>query len=234
MINYRNYYIFNLLNPRAVRGFLDKNSEIFPDKRIKGAFRTIFTASKPLKKYFFAETTMKRIEPIDLEKVYPTKLGYLFDKYPNEVSICMCEKDKLGFVYIIGNNDIRILVTSGTDKTANSFTDEYGKVNMAPFLKTIVGSCIISYGTNNVQLIPNNLVSYYTNNLDFSGMGRDTLLKYKAILIEIGKLHKKEISFEELTKEQSPLLFYQYCSFHHLMFLAILLFWLFSTTVNKR
>lgn len=156
MIDYKNNFIFNLLQPGAFKKFGSISSSIFYDKRTKTAFRKIFAAPKPFSKYYFTDTTMERVKAIDLSNCYPTKLGYLFEKYGSEVGICICKENNLAFVYIIGATDIQLIVTSGTKKSSIASIDDFGNISYAALMKTIVGACVISYHKNAVDVFANN------------------------------------------------------------------------------
>lgn len=159
MIDYKNNFIFNLLNEKALKAFSHCTSFAFYDKRIKTVFRKILIAPRPLHKYYFSDTTMERIKSIDLTNCHPTKLGYLFEKHGAEVGICICKEDNLAFVYIIGAVDIQLIITSGTSKSSQLTVDNYRNENYAGFDKTIVGSCIISYDTDIPSIMANNIVA---------------------------------------------------------------------------
>lgn len=186
MINYKENYIFNFLEKKALRGFSSFSSCIFYDKRIKEVFRKQLSISvKPIK-YYFTDSTMKRVLPIDLANCYPTKLGYLSDKYPDEFGLCICKLDNIGFIYQIGLNDIKIIVTSGTNKSGNTTIDEFGRIDYSAWNKTIVGSAIISFDSDKVSIMPNNTLSFILNGkLEFAGA------EMKSEILKIAKSMKK-------------------------------------------
>lgn len=210
MIDYKNNFIFNLLQPGALKKFSGVSSSIFYDKRTKTAFRKIFAAPKPFTKYYFADTTMQRVKAIDLKNCYPTKLEYLFEKYGSEVGICMCKENNLAFVYIIGATDIQLIVTSGTKKSSIASIDDFGNTSYSAWMKTIVGACVICYHKNDVDVLVNNTLGVLLSN-------RDEAFKYdneeKRELLKINKelkLLPEKWTFETLTQRETPCMFNSY------------------------
>ena len=57
--------------------------------------------------------------------------------------------------------DIKIIVTSGMKRNARAFIDEFGNVSYAGFNKTIVGSCIINFDLNQLDILPNDFISFF-------------------------------------------------------------------------
>lgn len=211
MIDFKNNFIFSLLQPKVLKKFSSYSSAMFYDKRTKTAFRKIIAAPKPFNKYFFASTTMKRIKAIDLSSCHPNKLEYMFEKHGPEIGICICNEDNLGFVYIIGATDIQLVITSGTKKSVVLHSNNFGKVNYAPLMKTIVGACVISYQKNEVEILVNNTLSMLLtqkNNPDFkfhNEESRELIKMYKEL-----SLMPKNLKLDEITQRESPCLFNSY------------------------
>lgn len=206
MINYKDNFIFNLLDADLIRAFSGKMSAFLYDNRIKELFRKQLSLEKTPIKYYFTDTTMDRVLPIDLTNCYPTKLGYLFDKYHDEIGLCITKLDNIGFIYHIGLNDIKIIITSGTNKTAKLYLDKSGKTNYAPLMKTVVGSAIISYSSNNVELLPNNRLSMILNNkIENVSKDREAKLDTMRLLNAMKKIKNKKIA--DITKNDDPYLF---------------------------
>lgn len=206
MINYKDNFIFLLLEKKAIRGFSSSASCVFYDKRIKEVFRKQLPENVQPVKYYFTDSTMKRVNPMDLTNCYPTKLGYLFDKYPNELGVCICKEDNIGFIYQIGLNDIKLIITSGTKRSGNTSIDEFGKVDYFAFLKTIVGSAIISFDSNSVEIMPNNTLSMILN-----GYTENTNIESKLEIINICKHINKLSSIDkrlyDISKNDDPYIF---------------------------
>lgn len=206
MINYKENYIFNFLQKKSLRGLSSFSSCIFYDKRIKEVFRKQLSISVNPIKYYFTDSTMKRVLPIDLANCYPTKLGYLADKYPDEFGLCICKLDNIGFIYQIGFNDIKIIVTSGTNKSSYATIDEFRRIDYSAWNKTIVGSAIISFDSDEVDIMPNNTLSFILNGeLEIAGVDmKPEILKIEKSLQKIADSGKNLLS---ITKNDDLLLF---------------------------
>lgn len=206
MINYKENFIFNFLEKKALRGFSSFSSCIFYDKRIKEVFRKQLSVSARPIKYYFTDSIMKRVLPIDLANCYPTKLGYLSDKYPNELGLCICKLDNIGFIYQIGLNDIKIVVTSGTKKSGNTTIDEFGRIDYSALNKTIVGSAIISFDSDKVSIMPNNILSFIVNGKT-EHADREMKLEILKICKKIQKLELVNQSIIDITKKDDLLIY---------------------------
>lgn len=207
MINYKNNFIFNVLDEKAAKMFAQNTSFIFYDRRIKTAFRKIIAAPKPLVKYYFTDSTMSRIKQMDLTHCYPTKLGYLFEKFGQEVGICISKENNLAFAYIITATNIQLIVTSGTNKSARASLDDFGKENYAPWMKSIVGSCVISYHTDIPEILPNNTWSIINKkDIEYSKMNKELIREIQNIGKELKKL-PSGLSFSDITSKDSALIF---------------------------
>lgn len=206
MINYKDNFILLFLEKKAIRGFSSSASCIFYDKRIKEIFRKQLSENVQPVKYYFTDSTMKRVNPIDLTNCYPTKLGYLFDKYPNELGVCMCKEDNIGFIYQIGLNDIKLIITSGTKRSGNISIDEFGKVNYSAWLKTIVGSAIISFDSNSVAIMPNNTLSMILNG-NAENANRESKSEILKICKHIKKLSSIDKQLSDISKNDDPYIF---------------------------
>ena len=161
MINYdyKKHFVYAFAdNKKGQIAFGNRGSVMFYDDRTKQVFRKLAKHTDSIKNYYFTDAVMKRINKIDLSKCYPTKLGYLFDKHPDEIGVCITKEDYLGFIYAIGATDIQLLVTTGVDKRVKVLIDEYGKENYGRFEKACVGACVISYSTNTPSILPNSLL----------------------------------------------------------------------------
>ena len=206
MINYKDNFILSFLEKKAIRGFSSSSSCIFYDKRIKEIFRKQLSENVQPVKYYFTDSTMKRVNVIDLTNCYPTKLGYLFDKYPNELGVCICKEDNIGFIYQIGLNDIKLIITSGTKRSGNTSIDEFGKVNYSAWLKTIVGSAIISFDSNSVAIMPNNTLSMILNGYP-ENANRESMLEILKIGKHIEKLSSIDKQLSDISKKDDPYIF---------------------------
>ena len=206
MINYKDNFIFNFLEAKALRGFSSHSSCAFYDKRIKEVFRKQLSFSVNPIKYYFTDSTMKRVMPIDLSNCYPTKLGYLFDKFPDEFGICICKHENIGFIYQIGLNDIKIIVTSGTRRSGNTSIDEFDRIDYSALNKTIVGSSIISFDSDNVSIMPNNMLSFILNG-DTTFAGRESKLEILKIAKRIRKFGDNGKQLSDITKNDDLYLF---------------------------
>ena len=205
MINYKDNFILLFLEKKAIKGFASSASCIFYDKRIKEVFRKQLSESVQPIKYYFTDSTMKRVAPIDLKNCYPTKLGYLFEKYPDELGVCICKEDNIGFIYQIGINDIKLIITSGTKRSGNTTIDEFGNVDYSAMFKTIVGSAIISFNSDSVEIMPNNTLSMILNGkTEYAGREAklETLKIYKAL-----KTLSSTSKLSNVTKTDNPYLF---------------------------
>lgn len=163
MIDYKNYFIFEILKEKILKTFSDRPSVFFYDRRTKSVFRKILVAPKPLTKYWFTDTTMQRVKLMDLSKCYPTKLGYLFEKHGPEIGMVFCNDDKLAFVYAISATNIQLIITSGTKKAFKLRVNDFGQRDYADFNKAMVGACVISYDNNKPEFLINNLLSIINN-----------------------------------------------------------------------
>lgn len=177
MINWRNNFIFKTFDPKIVKAFSSRNSFIFYDKRIKNAFRQILTASKPLPKFLFTESTMKRIENMDITHAYPETLAFLYNKYGSEVGVCISEVDNLAFIYCIGATEIKLIVTCGSIKSTKG---------LRGMMKTIVGSGVINYSLNSLAQNSNSsigVVNYLTKNKsEIANLDRETRIEVNKAL----------------------------------------------------
>lgn len=206
MINYKDNFILSFLEKKAIRGFSSSSSCIFYDKRIKEIFRKQLSENVQPVKYYFTDSTMKRVNVIDLTNCYPTKLGYLFDKYPNELGVCICKEDNIGFIYQIGLNDIKLIITSGTKRSGNTSIDEFGKVDYSAWLKTIVGSAIISFDSNSVAIMPNNTLSMILNGYP-ENANRESMLEILKIGKHLKKLSSIDKQLSDISKKDDPYIF---------------------------
>ena len=206
MINYKDNFILSFLEKKAIKGFSSSTSCIFYDKRIKEIFRKQLSENVQPVKYYFTDSTMKRVNAIDLKNCYPTKLGYLFDKYPNELGVCVCKEDNIGFIYQVGLNDIKLIITSGTKRSGNTTIDEFGRIDYSAWLKTIVGSAIISFDSNLVAIMPNNTLSMILNG-NTENANRESKLEILKICKHINKLSSIDKTPSDISKNDDPYIF---------------------------
>jgi len=211
MIDYKKKFIFNVLNESALRKLGNVRSRFFYDRRTKTAFRKILAAPRPYTKYYFADTTMKRVEAIDLKKCYPTKLNFLFEKYGGEIGIGMCKEDDLSFIYVIGATNIQLIVISGNKKTTRSFKDRYGNINDAGFEKAMVGACVIDYYKNDVDILSTSLMTllFSKYNLSDFALEIDEINKLRRMQAEL-KLFTNDFDWEKLDYNKTPTLYNAY------------------------
>ena len=207
MINYKDNFILGFLEKKAIRGFSSSASIIFYDKRIKEVFRKQLSENTKPIKYYFTDTTMKRVNQMDLANCHPTKLGYLHEKYPNELGICICKEDNIGFIYQIGINDIKLIITSGTKRSGNTSIDKFGKVDYSAYLKTIVGSAIISFDTDTPEFMPNNTLSFVICKYDTKVINNSDKLEIVKIAKHLKRLGNAEYNLSDIPKSADPYLY---------------------------
>lgn len=177
----------SFLEVKALKAFSQKPSVFFYDKRTKSIFRRFLAAPRPYNKYFFTDKTMDRINDIDLSNCKPTTLGFLFDKFENEVGVCMCKQDDLSFAYSINACNIQIIVFSGK---VQRYSDEN------ELFKKIIGSCIISYGKDIIDISTTNIFDI----MDYSQNEKQEVITKGDVFFKQLKNIKNEIEKNNIKK----------------------------------
>lgn len=109
MKDWKDYHLFRTISLDACKVYSKAPTDMFYDRATLSVFRDVIEVPKPLTKYYFADTIMKRIDEM---------LGVLKGDYSDmyqgkkEVGTCMC-KDGLAFVYTINPNTAKLIVVSG-------------------------------------------------------------------------------------------------------------------------
>lgn len=203
---YNDNFIFSLLSKKASKAFSRYSSIMFYDVRIKELFRRLISID-PLK-YYFTDTTMKRIDPIDLTKCHSSKLGYLYDKYPDEFGVCICRDEHLAFAYHIGINDVKLIVTSGTNKSARITVDSFGNTSYYGINNAIAGSAIISFSSDNPEILANNILSVAASSSDSYKIDlcKDQINDFRKLNKEIRRFDQGT-SLTDISKLESPIIY---------------------------
>jgi hypothetical protein len=96
-------------------------------------------------------------------------------------------------------------VTSGTQKSMTAYTNDFGNTDYSTWHKAMVGSAIISYDTNKVNVMPATYIGMIsTPGVDFKGITRELKSDLQKFFRHYDKYHKTKES--GLTPEISPYL----------------------------
>lgn len=164
MIDYNKLFAFRSIinNTKAIKTFSNSNSLALYDKRLRTTFSKFLSAPRPVRIFFVTDSTMKRIEVMDLSHCPCSSLKSLFDKYDNEVGFVFCNKDKIHFIYSITNNFISLICFKGEKRSLvyRDPTKRYQNNNIeiedySYMDKAIIGSCILPYSDDNPIMLPN-------------------------------------------------------------------------------
>ncbi len=210
MIDYNKLFAFRSIvnNTKAIKTFSNKNSLALYDKRLRTTFSKFLSAPRPVRKFFVTDSTMKRIEVMDLSHCPCSSLKSLFDKYDNEVGFVFCNKDKIHFIYSITNNFISLICFKGekeplvyrdpTKRYQNNNIEDYSYMD-----KAIIGSCIMPYSDNNPIMLPNCASGRIRSRIDGDSafaVNREFLLEVKKYKKEVESIEKKGISIDKGTE----------------------------------
>lgn len=209
MIDVKKYLLYDFLNKKASKKFSEKGTEFFGDLRIKEVFKNIYKQGESIDKYYFTKSTMIRIDKLDISKIHPENLSYLYIKNKDELGFVFCEDKKLCFIYLIGINDIKIICTTGSLKESTPFRDSFGRLDNSPLNKSIIGSIILSYKLNTFESISNDLISNVFNKKDFIKNSDINRLKKSIEKTKWGAGGK-----EVITINDDPFLFYKIQEMH--------------------
>lgn len=210
MIDYNKLFAFRSIinNTKAIKTFSNSNSLALYDKRLRTTFSKFLSAPRPVRKFFITESTMKRIEIMDLRNCPCSSLKSLFDKYDNEVGFVFCNKDKIHFIYSVTNNFISLICFKG-EKEPLIYRDpikRYQNNNIEDYSymdKAIIGSCILPYSDDNPIMLPNCTLGRIKSKIDGESafaVNREFLSEVKRYKKEVESIENKGISFERGTE----------------------------------
>lgn len=185
MIDVSKNFMTSFMTEKMSKAFQVKKFTLLSDKQISSIFIDFLKQNRK-DKFYFTKNTVDRIMAMDISKVNPSSLSFLYDKYKKEFSFCYLEKENISFCYSIDINSIKIVVFNGTKKSVLTRSVE-GHIktesDSSGFTKAICGSAIISFPLNQLTIIPSNALHYIGNNKKPS----DAPYEYQKDLIKASK-----------------------------------------------
>lgn len=206
MIDYNKLFAFHSIikNAKAIKCFSGSNCLALYDKRTRTTFSKFMSAPRPVRKYFITDSTLKRIDAMDLSNCPCSSLSSLFDKYENEVGFVFCDRNKIHFMYSITNNFISLICFKG-EKEPLRYRDpltRFQSNNIEDYSymdKAIVGGCILPFSENNPIMLPNSIIGRMNNKLGMTSktVNREHLAEIKKFKRECDTLESQGVSLSD-------------------------------------
>jgi len=180
MKDWKDYHLFRTIGLNECKTYGKAPTDTFYDKRIMSAFQDLFATPRPLTKLFFTKTTMAKFENnIEFFKTLDStllhNLSFLYQGR-KEVGACLCDKEHLGFVYIINPKTVKMIIVKGASPKQYSLKE------------SVVGCVIIDIEKSKPEAIINSFEAhskYLINNKHI-----EPSKEFKRLLVESDKVIK--------------------------------------------
>lgn len=148
MIDISKNIIHKFISEKSCKMFIKKPIYAIPEKQMRSVFTDFLKHKDKKQNFLFTKNTIERILKMDISNVKPSSLSFLGEKYNNEFSFCFLEKEKISFCYSIDVNSVKIIVFNGNSNSEIIIQ------------KAIVGSAIINFSLNELNIIPANAIYF--------------------------------------------------------------------------